>query len=376
MGQCDIISKNNAGTVQYMKKAVVLVFLAAIVMLSACVPFMQGFYNAVPNTKISESLISRMKNNTDTHSIEGFTAESTFGDCLENIGVTNARNASISFYSGIFGYPAVVRCSFMNYSGKLLLNDMHFYVAPGGKKDDDKLVAKELLAKLDNELGSCDKQSDADGITNYIWEKDGWKIRMSVYEDGWEPDSAAGLSVYAPFVVMGKFPEIPDIFPYQLGAGIDTVFQDIIPHSLPDDFDDSGSIEYLDEGINIRLQFKTDEAGAVKLSSGSYDADLNNMDIKGSLGFYESLADGLENAMGAPKARGYGIPDVQQDGMVSYGGSGGGQGMSAEDILNSGTKVYWFEINWPCIDFIADYEMGTSLHIDFYEEYLGGTANE
>ncbi len=356
-------------------RKIIMLCLSLIIVLSGCITS----YNAVPNPAISESLVSRMKNNADTHSIEGFTAQSTFGDVLEKIGPENISQASLSYNTEFLGYSAVMGCVFDNYKSKLRLEFMEFSIYPDGDRNGYESKLEELVAKLDAEFGSHEYTDEYDS-DDYYWRVNNWHIDLSAYEEVYEQSGKLAFIWISPGTVLfGILPQTPDVCPYKFGEDIGTVYSGETPAALPDSFDYNCYLEYTDDGIEINLNFETDDTG-VKLREGRYDINLNDMGFEDSLDYFETLADGLEEAMGAPLSRGFGIPDVDMDnneitGMTHETGAGG-QGMSAQDILNSGKKYYWLDMNWPGVSFNADYCMGVSMDLDFTEGYFGGTANE
>lgn len=362
-----------------MKKVIIVLSLAVVLVLSGCLPLLAQVYgNTVSNSQISKSLISKMQSNIKTHTFEGFTSENTFGDVLEKTDVKKIRYASLIYASELMGYPAAMQCTFSSYGGKLLLDELYFYIVFSGATAEN-MYEEQLLVKLDAELGDHIKNGYEDGYTEYTWEKGGWKVDMTFQED--DSGAFADVNVYPPMTIMGSLPKIPDMFPYQLGTDIYTVYQKETPRALPEGFSDFSSVEYKDGGIDVSLQFETDETGVIKFSMGNYNAWLNDMALKDSLDYYESFADGLESAAGKPEARGYGISDVEEDtdggvSVTSGGTNGGGQGLNKQYILDAKAKYYWFEMNWTGIDFWADYGNGCSVSLDFSEEYFSGTANE
>ena len=185
----------------------------------------------------------------------------------------------------------------------------------------------------------------------------------------------ADITIYHDFMVFGFIPKAPGMFPYQFGTDFNTIYQNESPGILPED--SSGCyIDYEDEGIQISLKFKSDETG-IRLSEGQYDVLLNSVNFENSVDFFETLADGLEAAIGGADIRGYGIPEVFED---DFGISGytyeepyGADRLSAQDILDSGRDYYIFDTSWKDIEFDAERVMDVSIHMDFSEEYIGGT---
>lgn len=349
-----------------MKKILFPLCLAALMLLSGCI----GFFNPVPNSQLSKSLISKVQNNIDTHSFEGFTHQSTFADVLGKIETRKVSGAHLAYRSNLLGYPTVNEYVFSPYRGnKLLLDFMAFDMLPGSGGNE----TEDLLSKLDAELGSHKESSYEDDEKDYVWHKDGLSIDMSVDENDNQPDVT--ITVSPSVVILGILPsETPSIFPYKIGTDFNTVYRSETPSELPEESQDNSYLDYTDNGIEIRLQFKADETG-IWLSEGRYDIYANDMGVNGGLDYFDSLADGLKNAIGAPLSQGYGIPIVDEDGSsVSYEIGTGGQGLSSKDILNSGKKYYWLDISWPGIQFDANYDTGITIRMEFSEEYFSGTV--
>jgi hypothetical protein len=361
-----------------MKKIIMLISLSVVMILCGCAFMTSGRnYNPVPNAEISESLISKMQSNIGAHSIEGFTRESTFGEVLDKVSVKKISQAKLTYPSELLGYPTIMECVFDNFGGnQLTLDFMAFSVIPGGERSGYETKIEELLSAMDAELGSHESSSD-EFSDEYSWDQNDCSIDILADKDIYEQSGVlADITVCADVVVFGIIPKSPDMFPYRLGTDIGTVYQSEAPGMLPMDFEYSGSLQYEDGDMEISLQFKTDAAGRIRLSKGRYDIYLNTMGFEDSLDYFESLADGLENAIGKPDARGYGIPDVDEDifgiSGFQYELTGGAQGLSAQDILDSGNKYYWMDMSWKSVHFRAEYVTDANIELEFSEEYING----
>jgi hypothetical protein len=207
-----------------------------------------------------------------------------------------------------------------------------------------------------------------------------WVLGEGCYSSVSQDSNAIAVIRVSPgVVVMGVYPKCPALFPYPFGTDIQTVYQSETSGRLPKGFEYSASLDYEEEGIEISLRFVTDNTGSFRLGEGTYDVYLNGMGFKSSLDYFEALADGLVHAAGEPDARGYGIPDVDKDvyGIgFSYEITEGAQGLSAQDIRESGDQYYWLDIRWENICFRAEYFSDASITIDFSGGYIKGTGKE
>ncbi len=363
-----------------MKKMIALILLSSVMMLSGCAVF-QGSYNSVPNTELSESLLTRMQNNISTRTLEGFTRESTIGDVVDTVGATNISQVHLMYPCELLGYPAVAEYVFDNTGGGYLCLDfMSFCIYPKSSAADYESELEEFVNNMDAELGSHETDFDDEFGDEYYWHINNCTIDMTAYEEDYlESGMLADFSVHYDFAVFGFIPKAPDLFPYQFGTEFSTIYQSESPGILPED-SSSCQLSYEDKGIEIRLQFKSDETG-IRLSEGQYDILLNSMNSENSLDYFESLADGLEAAVGKADVRWYGIPEVFEDDFGALSGytyeePDGAQRMSAQDILDSGKNYYLLNIRWKDISFDADHVADSSIHMDFSEQYIGGTARD
>ena len=354
-------------------KKLILLALSIVLLLSGCM--FVGF-NPVSNSEVYESLVSKMRNNAETHTLEGCTRESTYDDVLSVIGEQDISQAHLAYNYELLGSPVVIEYVFINRRGiGLSLKDMFFDIMPDREMDSDAQI-EALVAQMDAELGAHEYDLD-DFDEIYSWDQNNCIIDLTVFDDGEDggqrnSEAIGYLSVWPGTVVFGIFPECPDLFPYQLGTDIQTVYQNEKPAALPEGFEDSVYMEYTDNGIAVRLGFSADAAG-FKLRDGRYNVFLNPMSFKSSLKYFESLADDLETAVGDPEARGYGVPEVfENDSGYTHESTSGAQSLSMQDILDSGGDDYWLDITWSNIRFSAAYVTDADIWIDFPEEYLLG----
>lgn len=354
-------------------KKIILLALSIVLLLSGC---MFVGLNPVSNLEVYESLVSMMRNNAETHTLEGCTRENTYDEVISVIGAQDISQAHLAYNIELLGSPVVMQCVFINSRGiGLSLKDMFFDIMPDVEMDrDDQIEA--LVTQMDAELGTHEYDLD-DFDEIYSWDQNNCIIDLTVFddgEDGGKRDSEAigYISVLPGTVVFGIYPKCPDLFPYQLGTDIQTVYQNEKPAALPRGFEDSVYMEYTDDGIAVRLGFSADATG-FKLREGRYNVFLNPMSFKNSLDYFDSLADDLEIAVGEPKARGYGIPEVfDDDSGYTYECTSGAQRLSAQDILYSGGDDYWLDITWSNIRFSAAYVTDADIWIEYPAEYLLG----
>ena len=247
---------------------------------------------------------------------------------------------------------------------------------PGGTNDNDTQI-EEILAQMDVALGSHKSNHDDFG-DEYSWDQNNCSISMTVYDESVQDSGEVALIAVNPKVIMfGIFPKCPALFPYPFGTNIQTVYHNEKSSSLPEGFENSGSLTYKEDGVEISLQFITEETGDIRLSEGRYDVCLNTMGFKKSLEYFETLSDGLVAVVGQPDAKGYGLPEVFQDESgFTYEISPGAQGLSAQNIIDSGEDDYWLDIRWENISFCAEYVNDAQMWIEFSDGYINKTGTE
>lgn len=366
-----------------MKKTLLILVLAIGVILSGCAfdpasPFYsERSSNPNPvdserlsNPELSETLISRAQKNINARAFEGFTDESTFGDCLAKISKESISYAIISYETELLGYPASIECSFSKHGNELLADAFSFHVM-----SVSDAVVEELLDKLDAELGN----RKTDPFADYEWEKDGLSVALSHFKDY---HGQLHISMYAPRAAGGIFPNVPSIFPCQLGADIDTVYNGITMAPPSEAMHGESSLNYRDGGFDISLRFIMDEAGAIRFLEGTYYINNDDMSFEDSVNYYDSFADSLQGMIeSAPFRRGFGVQIIYDDEWTIYEveSDSSDQLISAKDILDSNSAYYNFQAEWPGIFYNAEYnEYGCSsfLHFNFFNESLTDDEGE
>ncbi len=355
-----------------MKKTVMLIILSTLLLFSGC---MNEFIDNSPSV-ISKSLIARMQKNINTKSLEGFTRNSTFCDALKKIPVREISQAKLMYNSVLFGSPVVSEYIFDYRGSGLSLGWMNFSIMPDGSNDRDAQI-KEILAQMDAALGRH-KSSHDDFGDEYSWDQNNCSISMTVYDENVQDSGEfAQIAVNPKVIIFGIFPKCPAQFPYPFGTDIQTVYYNEKPSPLPAGFENSGSLTYKEGGVEICLQFITEETGDIRVSEGRYDVYLNTMGFKKSLIYFETLSDGLITVVGEPDAKGYGVPDVFQDESgFTYEISPGAQGLSAHDIVDSGGDDFWLDIRWKDISFCAENVTDAEMWIEFSDTYINKTGTE
>lgn len=227
-----------------MKKIVLAITLSAMILFCGCASETvtsgaPGVYRVfdfsdMSSTEIIKALTKRVQNNIDTHTFEGFTGHSTFGEVLEKTEKDKILYAQLKYIDEILGYPAEMICDF-RYNGKdgLSLKRLDFFVLRSGEQAEHD-SAMNILNMLDAEFGSHEQNIDGFGFHEYIWKKNGSIVEF--YEIGGESNSLAHISLYTPSVFSGKLPEVSDIFPYQLGEDISTIYQNETPDIISEKY--------------------------------------------------------------------------------------------------------------------------------------------
>lgn len=360
-----------------MKKLFLIVSLAAIMILSGCTSSPpkasvtpEASRNPVPNSELAKSLITRVQNNVDMNSFEGFMYDTSYGDCLEKIAPDKFSYASIIANTELLGYPASVDCAFKEGKGdRLILYRMEFTLYPRTQESGQE-IETDVVAKLDAELGN---HSETDTGPSSTWEKDGLQISFHPYEE--RPYQVLGIDgpqIILYWDIKDRLPETPGLFPYKMGTDIYTMYGSLKPGKMPDEAFDSAVLDYLDDGINVNMGFNTDETGVIRFSHGDYSIGLNGMELNESIRFFELLAGDLQGAIGIPDHRGYYISNVHKDrnGKVTSWGWDISikDDKSAQDILDSGSEYYGLHIHWPDVQFEASYgvDVNTYIRMEYY----------
>lgn len=377
-----------------MKKIILAITLAAAMIMSGCAAaaFVDPNIPRITlspgrNSKIMDSLITKAQNNVASNTFEGMKGGSTLSECLDNIDPDKLESARVTGKTELLGYPAYVECEFNDEkSSKIHLNGLLALVYRRGEENWQE-AETDILNKLDAELGShrqepggfYDGQGQMMGIGEcYVWEENGIKAAMT--SDDFDPDSVVRISLYYP---ADASDEDIKAFPCYLGTDVKTVYGNLTSSS--DLYNkrsadgqvtvssDSAVLDFADEGILIRMRFKTDESGTVRLDHGQYYLGLYDMELSESIDYFESVADCFKSAIGAPYSRGYApahVDDYDENGIPMGWGYDTKQRLSAKDMLNTGNKYYSFNMNWRGIHFGAVHIRSFNIEIEFSEEFF------
>lgn len=367
-----------------MKKRFFIVALAVLMILTGCASAespqicvssnasstSEAYRNLVSNARLAETFVAKVQKNMDTNTFEGFSYDTTYADCLGKIPPNKLRFARYKIVTELLGCAAVVDVVFGAGAGdKLLLTRMEYTLYPDSQ-EAIQAISTDVLTKLNAQLGGCTESVTG---ASCVWEKDGLE---AVYRPLRGPDDPAQIIVSR--TINDGFPETPSFLPYKLGTDIYTVFSSLKPGKQvvssvckpPDTTAFYALLDYLDDGVIVNVGFITDKSGVIKYSDGNYSVRLNDMALNESIDYFESMADRLEIAIGAPDGRGYHIPKVNK---VFFGNvtSWGGEGiikddLSVQDVLDSKSAYYCLDMYWPGFHFGANYVDDADMCMDFY----------